>query len=84
MKIVFLFRSLNYGDAERQRVIPAKGLRERWHDVWEKFENSLIIGNGTGSSQEAVIGAPNQYLAFMQDHGLLGAIILPLLVLAAM
>ena len=33
MKIVFLFRSLNYGGAERQLVILAKGLRERGHDV---------------------------------------------------
>jgi hypothetical protein len=31
-----------------------------------------------------VKGAHNQYFAFMQDYGSLGAIILPLLVLAAM
>src|SRR5215510_743162 len=33
MKIVFLARSLDYGGAERQLVIIAKGLRERGHSV---------------------------------------------------
>ena len=33
MKICFLLRSLNYGGAERQLVLLAKGLRERGHDV---------------------------------------------------
>jgi glycosyltransferase involved in cell wall biosynthesis len=33
MKVVFLLRSLNYGGAERQLVLLAKGLRERGHDI---------------------------------------------------
>ena len=33
MKILFLFRSLNYGGAERQVTLLSKGLRERGHDV---------------------------------------------------
>ena len=33
MKIFFLLRSLNYGGAERQLVLLAKGLRDRGHDV---------------------------------------------------
>ena len=51
--------------------------------AWEKIEDNPFIGSGTGSSREVVIGAHNQYLAFMQDHGLLGAAILPLFILAA-
>jgi glycosyltransferase involved in cell wall biosynthesis len=33
MKILFLTRSLNYGGAERQLVLLARGLRQRGHDV---------------------------------------------------
>ena len=33
MKILFLLRSLDYGGAERQLVLLAKGLCERGHDV---------------------------------------------------
>ena len=33
IKIIFLLRALNYGGAERQLVLLAKGLRERGHDV---------------------------------------------------
>jgi glycosyltransferase involved in cell wall biosynthesis len=33
MRIVFLLRSLNYGGAQRQVVLLAKGIRERGHDV---------------------------------------------------
>ncbi len=33
MKIVLLIRSLNYGGAERQLILLAKGLRERGHQV---------------------------------------------------
>lgn len=80
MKIVFLLRSLNSGVSD-QSSWARKYLAQL---AWEKFENNLIIENGTGSSREAVIGAHNQYLAFMQNHGFLGSIILPLLVLVAM
>jgi len=79
MKIVFLLRSLNSGVSD-QSSWTRKYLAQL---AWEKFENNPIIGNGTGSSREMVKGAHNQYFAFMQDHGFLGAIILPLLVLAA-
>lgn len=79
MKIVFLVRSLNSGVSD-QSSWTRKYLAQL---AWEQFENNPIIGNGTGSSREMVKGAHNQYFAFMQDHGFLGAIILPLLVLAA-
>ncbi len=50
--------------------------------AWDKTADHPFLGNGTGSSREMAAGAHNQYLMFMQDHGLLGAAILPLLVLA--
>lgn len=50
--------------------------------AWEEVELAPLIGNGTGSSWRPLVGAHNQYLTMMQDHGLLGAGILPLLVLA--
>lgn len=50
--------------------------------AWEKTAEHPFLGSGTGSSRETAMGAHNQYLMFMQDHGLLGAAILPLLVLA--
>jgi len=50
--------------------------------AWEKTAEHPFLGSGTGSSRETAIAAHNQYLMFMQDHGLLGAAILPLLVLS--
>lgn len=50
--------------------------------AWDKIADRPFLGSGTGSSREMAIGAHNQYLMFMQDHGLLGAAILPLLLLA--
>lgn len=50
--------------------------------AWEKVADRPYLGSGTGSSREAFTEAHNQYLAFMQDHGFLGAAVLPLLVLA--
>lgn len=50
--------------------------------AWEKVAERPFLGSGTGSSYEAYIPPHNQYLAFMQDHGLIGAAILPMLVLA--
>ena len=51
-------------------------------EAWNKTAQHPFIGSGTGSSREVAVGAHNQYLMFMQDHGLLGAAILPLLILA--
>jgi len=50
--------------------------------AWDKTAEHPFLGSGTGSSREMAIGAHNQYLMFVQDHGLLGAAILPLLLLA--
>jgi O-antigen ligase len=60
----------------------------RWYraylrkQAWDRTAEHPFLGSGTGSSREMETGAHNQYLMFMQDHGLLGAAILPLLVLA--
>jgi O-antigen ligase len=50
--------------------------------AWDKTAEHPFLGSGTGTSREVAVGAHNQYLMFMQDHGLLGAAILPLLILA--
>ena len=51
--------------------------------AWEKIAERPWIGSGTGTSREVVHeGTHNQYLAHMQDHGLLGAAIVPLLIVA--
>jgi hypothetical protein len=50
--------------------------------AWEEVAVAPILGNGTGSSWRPLVGAHNQYLTMMQDHGVMGAAILPLLVLA--
>lgn len=51
--------------------------------AWEKIAERPWIGSGTGTSREVVYeGTHNQYLAHMQDHGLLGAAIVPLLMVA--
>ena len=51
--------------------------------AWEKIAERPWIGKGTGTSREVVHeGTHNQYLAHMQDHGLLGMMIVPLLTLA--
>ena len=49
---------------------------------WNKTAEHPFLGSGTGSSREMAMEPHNEYLMFMQDHGLLGAAILPLLVLA--
>jgi hypothetical protein len=50
---------------------------------WEKIEEHPFLGSGTGSYHD-MIGMPhNQYLSFMLDHGVIGVMILPLLILAA-
>lgn len=50
--------------------------------AWEKVAERPFLGNGTGSFRNAYVLPHNQYLTFMQDHGLIGAVILPLLGLA--
>jgi O-antigen ligase len=51
--------------------------------AWRKFADQPWIGSGTGTSHEAFEIAPhNQYLSYMVDHGVVGATIVPLLILA--
>lgn len=53
--------------------------------AWRMFEADPLVGAGTGAAYEppfAVIGPHNTYLAMMVDHGVWGAVILPLLVAA--
>jgi hypothetical protein len=50
--------------------------------AWEKIEEHPFWGGGTGSSFETDIAPHNQSLVFMQDHGVLGILILPLLLLS--
>jgi O-antigen ligase len=58
------------------------------HDVaraaWEMFTEKPILGHGLASTREwsYAVSSHNQYLNFMVEHGILGAFILPLLVLA--
>lgn len=51
--------------------------------AWDKIADHPMLGSGTGSSYEAYIAPHNQYLSFMLDHGLIGAIVLPAFLLAA-
>jgi len=51
--------------------------------AWDKILEHPVLGSGTGSSYEAAIPPHNQHLSFMLDHGLIGAMILPLFLLAA-
>jgi O-antigen ligase len=50
--------------------------------AWDQIADHPFWGSGTGSSLEAYIAPHNQYLSLMLDHGLIGALILPLLILA--
>jgi O-Antigen ligase len=50
--------------------------------AWDKTADHPLLGSGTGASRETIMGTHNQYLMFMQDHGVWAAAILPLLVLA--
>lgn len=52
--------------------------------AWDKVAERPLLGGGTGASYVGggSMGTHNQYLALMQDHGLLGALIVPLLILA--
>jgi len=50
--------------------------------AWNKTSDHPFLGNGIGSVLETLHGTHNQYLSFMQDHGLIGVVILPLLIVA--
>jgi hypothetical protein len=50
--------------------------------AWEKIAERPFLGNGTGSSYESYTAPHNQYLSLMIDHGLIGALIVPVLILA--
>lgn len=50
--------------------------------AWEKIEERPFFGWGTGASFESEMAAHNQSIVFMQDHGILGMLILPLLLAA--
>lgn len=50
--------------------------------AWRKFADHPWIGSGTGTMHESFEIPPhNQYLSYMLDHGVLGAAIVPLLIL---
>jgi len=51
--------------------------------AWDKISERPFLGSGTGSSREAAVPPHNQYLSFMLEHGVIGIIILPMLILAA-
>ncbi len=51
--------------------------------AWERVGEQPFLGGGTGAVHEGLDILPhNQFLAYMMDHGLLGAMLLPLLLLA--
>ena len=54
--------------------------------AWEKIADHPLVGSGTGSAYQQSVkytATHNQYLSLMIDHGLFGAVILPLFILAA-
>lgn len=51
--------------------------------AWQRIADHPLLGRGTGTSANAMVGAHNAYLEFMEDHGVFGVLLLPLLVLAA-
>ena len=51
--------------------------------AWDTFAENPVFGNGTGSFRNAFFIPPhNQFLSFMVDHGIVGAAIIPMLLLA--
>ncbi len=52
--------------------------------AWGKIAERPVLGAGTGASylSKEVLGQHNQYLVHMEDLGLLGALVVPLLMLA--
>ncbi len=51
-------------------------------EAWNKVSDHPFLGSGTGSFHGAYLLPHNQYLAFMLDHGLIGAMVVPTLMLA--
>jgi O-antigen ligase len=51
-------------------------------EVWDKFTEHPFVGLGTGASWELEFPSHNQYLSFMLEHGVIGALIVPLLILS--
>lgn len=53
--------------------------------AWEIFTDHPILGNGIGSTYawDEDISTHNMYLFFMADHGFIGVLILPLLVIVS-
>lgn len=51
-------------------------------EAWSKFADASLFGSGTGSTHDMVIEPHNQYLALMVDHGIIGAVILPFMLVA--
>lgn len=49
---------------------------------WDRFVEEPVVGGGTGSTHRTNPEPHNQFLALMIDHGLVGAVLLPALVLA--
>jgi hypothetical protein len=66
-------------------VVDYSGLERAYvaKQSWERIAEQPWLGHGTGTSARAYVGTHNVYLAFMEDYGLLGVAVLPLLVLAA-
>jgi hypothetical protein len=50
--------------------------------VWDRWAEQPFLGSGTGSAWAFEIGSHNQYLPFMVDHGVVGFLLFPLLILA--
>ena len=50
--------------------------------AWDKIADHPFVGGGTGSFHDSYVLPHNQYLALMLDHGLVGAMIVPSLILA--
>lgn len=53
-------------------------------EAWSRIAERPLLGAGTGASymSKEVVGQHNQYLVHMEDFGLLGALAVPLLMLA--
>lgn len=68
------------GSLEDDRVALAQA-------AWNRFAERPLLGHGTGFAAESASRfdeqqAHNLYLTYMQDHGLMGAALLPLLIVA--
>jgi O-antigen ligase len=68
------------GDSDESSIARYDVIRE----AWRMFTDRPIIGHGLATTKDwsYAVSSHNQYLNLMVDHGILGAFILPLLVLA--